>query len=120
MPWVITNMNLPLPTGTAPVAPLTESALCRWLGAAAPGDTITYFRGTLARSLCPQLGLLDAAERAALTKLARRAWKLADDGLAHLVQRRRGFDDFEYLLIARRRRRSVRPSILQSIVAASA
>lgn len=120
MPWVITSMNLPLPTDTAPAARLTEAALCRWLGAAAPGDAITYYRGTLARSLCPQLGLLDAAERVSLAKLARRAWKLADDGLAHLVQRRRGFDDFDYLLIVRRRRRSARPSILQSIVAEAA
>jgi hypothetical protein len=105
-------MNLPLPTGTAPAAPLTEAALCRWLGAAAPGDAITYYRGTLARSLCPQLGLLDAAERVRLAKLAARAWRLAEAGLACLVQRRLGFEDYEYLLVARRRARRNAPSVL--------
>jgi len=104
----------------SPAPPLTEAALCRWLGAAAPGDTITYFRGTLARSLCPQLGLLDKAERMALAHLANRAWMLCEQGLAHLVQRRRGVEDFEYLLIARRRPRRSDASLLQQILAEAA
>jgi hypothetical protein len=99
--------SMPIP----PQTPLTEAELCAWLGTAAPGDAITYFRGALARELCPQLGLLEAADRITLAKLARRAWKLADDGLAHLVQRRRGFEDYEYILVARRRARRNAPSI---------
>jgi hypothetical protein len=106
------------PWSSAP--PLTEAALCRWLGAAAPGDAITYFRGTLARSLCPQLGLLEPAERMALARLAGRAWMLCEQGLAHLVQRRRGEEDFEYLLIARRRPRRVVASLLPQILAEAA
>lgn len=104
----------------SPAPPLTEAALCRWFGAAAPGDTITYFRGTLARSLCPQLGLLDKAERVALAHLANRAWMLCEQGLAHLVQRRRGVEDFEYLLIARRRPRRSGASLLPQILAEAA
>jgi len=101
-------------------APLTEAALCRWLGTAAPGDAITYFRGALARSLCPQLALISQEERVNLARLATRAWKLAEDGLADLVQRRRGFEDFEYLLVARRRPRRVSPSLLPQILAEAA
>lgn len=110
------------PITTAPVAApsLTEMALCRWLGAAAPGDSIVYFRGALSRSLCPQLGLHSQEERVALARLATRAWKLAEDGLAHLVQRRHGFEDAEYLLIARRRPRRSVPSLLPQILAEAA
>lgn len=111
------NNLTPLPL---PAAPLTETALCHWLGTAAPGDTITYFRGELARSLCPQLALLDPPQRLALAKMASRAWKLAEDGLAHLVQRRHGPDDFEYLIIARPRPRRLTPSVLPHILAEAA
>jgi hypothetical protein len=93
--------SIPIP----PQTPLTDAAICTWLGAAAPGDTIVYHRGSLARELCPQLNLLEQDERIRLGKLAARAWRLAEAGLACLVQRRRGFEDFEYLLVARRRPR---------------
>ncbi|WP_135468538.1 hypothetical protein [Crenalkalicoccus roseus] len=104
----------------SPAPPLTEAALCRWLGAAAPGDAIVYFRGALARSLCPQLGLLSPADRLALARLAGRAWALCDQGLAHLVQRRRGVEDFEYLMIARRRPRRAGAPLLPQILAEAA
>jgi hypothetical protein len=92
--------------------PLTDTALCAWLGAAAPGDTILYHRGSLARELCPQLKLLEQEERVRLAKLAARAWRLAEAGLACLVQRRRGFEDYDYLLVARRRPRRNIPSVM--------
>ena len=59
----------------AVVPPLTEASLCTWLGAAAPGDSITYHRGALARQVCPQLQCLPEQERTALQRLAARAWK---------------------------------------------
>lgn len=96
----------------APVAPLTEAALCAWLGAAAPGDTTVYHRGSLARELCPQLKLLEQDKRVRLAKLAARAWRLAEAGLACLVQRRLGFEDYEYILVARRRARRNAPSVM--------
>ena len=89
----------------------TEAALCAWIGRAAPGDTLVYHRGALARDTCPQLNLRPPDERVRLAKLAARAWRLADAGLACLVQRRRGFEDYEYLLVARRRPRRIAPSI---------
>lgn len=105
--------------GGAP-APLTEAALCRWLGAAAPGDTFVYHRGALARDICPQLNLLSQDDRVALARLATRAWKLAEAGLADLVQRRRDFEDFEYLLVARRRPRRLPSGVLPQLLAEAA
>lgn len=81
--------------------PLTDTALCAWLGAAAPGDSVVYHRGMLALDLCKQRKRLPENERARLAKVASRAWHLAEAGLLHLVQRRRGVEDFEYIAIAR-------------------
>jgi hypothetical protein len=81
--------------------PLTDTALCAWLGAATSGDTIIYHRGMLALDLCKQRKLLPENERMRLAKVASRAWRLAEAGLLHLVQRRRGPEDFEYIAVAR-------------------
>lgn len=101
-------------------APLTEAALCTWLGAAAPGDSITYHRGALGRQISAQLQCLPETERSALQRIAARAWNLAELGLADLVQRRHGFEDYAYLLVARRRPRRFATSILPLLLAEAA
>ena len=89
-------------TTTSPAnPPLNEATFCAWLGAAAPGDAVTYHRGALARDTCPQLNLLSLDERVRVARLSSRALKLAEAGLLHLVQRRHGFEDFAYVAIAR-------------------
>ena len=98
-------------------APLTEAAICKWLGAAAPGDTIIYHRGALARQASPQPHCLPEPAPVALRRLASRAWKLAELGLADLVQRRHGYEDYDYILIARRRRPRTASSILPLLLA---
>jgi hypothetical protein len=113
-------MDTPIPNIQAVEAPPTEAALCAWLGAAAPGDTITYHRGALARQLCPQLQYLTEPERTALRCLAARARKLAELGLADIVQRRHGYEDYAYILVARRRPRRFAPSILPLLLAEAA
>lgn len=100
-------MNSPIPSSVPKQAPLTETAFCAWLGAAAPGDTIIYYRGALARDTCAHLQILAPDDRARVARLAGRALKLAEAGLVHLVQRRRGVEDFEYLAIARPRPRRI-------------
>ena len=97
--------------------PLTEASLCTWLGAASAGDSITYHRGALARQVCPHLVCLPNAERVALQRLAARAWKLADMGLADIVQRRHGYEDYAYILVARRRPRQHEANILRLLMA---
>ena len=113
-------MHNPIPIAPVVAQPMTELALCRWLGAAAPGDRITYHRGALARQVCSQLQCLPEPERTTLQRVAARARKLAEDGLADLVQRRHGFEDFEYLLIARRRPRRSAPNLLPQLLAEAA
>lgn len=100
--------------------PLTEAAFCAWLGAAATGDTITYHRGALARDTCASLNLLPPDERTRVARLASRVLKLAEAGHVHLVQRRHGYEDFEYLAIARRRPRRTVPALLSQILAEAA
>jgi len=97
--------------------PLTEASLCTWLGAASAGDSITYHRGALARQVCPYLVCLPNAERVALQRLAARAWKLAEMGLADIVQRRHGYEDYAYILVARRRPRQHEANILRLLMA---
>lgn len=113
-------MDIRIPITANAQRPLTEVTLCAWLGTAAPGDAIVYHRGALARQLCPQLACLPAEKRIALARLANRAWKLAEAGLAHLVQRRHGYEDYEYILVARYRPRRTRPSVLPSLLAEAA
>jgi hypothetical protein len=111
------TMDTRIPVNPAVRCPLTDAALCAWIGHAGPGDSIVYHRGALARQLCPQLGFLPAEERTALARLAGRARKLAEAGLAHLVQRRRGYEDYEYIIVARRRPRRITPHVLPAILA---
>ena len=120
MGWVGLSMDTPIPDIRAVAKPLTEASLCTWLGAAAPGDSIIYHRGALARQICPQLQCLPEHERTALRRLAARAWKLAELGLADIVQRRHGYEDYAYILVARRRPRRYAASILPLLLAEAA
>ena len=106
-----------------PLAPsqdrVSETDLCRWLGAAAPGDQLVYHRGFLAVDGDPIAGRLSERERAELRRVARRAMLAAESGLADLVQRRNGAGDFTYLLIARARPKPAAGS-LKAILAEAA
>lgn len=114
------DMDTCIPDTPNGAAPLSEAALCAWLGAAAPGERLAYHRGFLARETSPLTQLLPDAERLALLRLANRAWALAEAGLAHLVQRRHGEEDYSYLIVARPRPHRVAPSILPAILAEAA
>jgi DNA-directed RNA polymerase specialized sigma24 family protein len=82
---------------------LTEVELCGWLGQAVPGDTLEYFRGFLVVDTTPYGSRLPENDRVELGRLARRALWASERGLAHLVQRRHGPDDYSYVIIARAR-----------------
>ncbi|MBE9606273.1 hypothetical protein IAI18_15515 [Acetobacteraceae bacterium H6797] len=113
-------MDTRIPDTPTGVGPLTEAALCAWLGAAAPGDRLPYHRGFLARETSPLTQLLPDAERLALLRLANRAWALAESGLAHLVQRRHGHEDYSYFIIACHRPRRLTSSVLPLLLAEAA
>ena len=85
---------------------LTEVELCTWLGEALPGAKLVYYRGYLAVDCNSATSPLAAEDRAELARVARRARIAEEMGLVHLIQRRHGPDDYEYLIVARRRPRS--------------
>jgi hypothetical protein len=86
--------------------PLAEAAFCKWAGEAAHGDILEYHRGFLSVDI--EVGRLPASERKVLRQLAHRAAWAFREGVVHLVQRRRGPDDFSYLAIKRTRPRATR------------
>jgi hypothetical protein len=96
-------MDTTVATTAPPGNAITEADLCTWLGMAAPGDQFIYHRGFLAVDCDRVASRLTERERAKLQRVARRARLAAENGLAHLVQRRNGPDDFTYLLVARPR-----------------
>ena len=105
-------MDKLISTIASPRSGITETELCAWLGQAAPGDSLVYHRGFLTVDCALTAGRLPERERGELLRVARRAVSAAERGLAHLVQRRNGPDDFTYLMIARPRPKSARGSIL--------
>ena len=85
-------------------AALNELQLCMWLDGAAPGDTLEYYRGFLAKDVWKGPGQrLKEPQRIVLDRLASRASWASERGFAHLVQRRIAPEQFSYLLIARPR-----------------
>jgi hypothetical protein len=94
--------------------PLSEAALCRWLGEAFPGDTLAYHRGHLSRDMAATGS--KARSRAELQRVARRALWASESGLVHLVQRRHGPDDYTYLAVARPRPKTISGSPLALVL----
>jgi DNA-directed RNA polymerase specialized sigma24 family protein len=82
---------------------LSEIDLCGWLGQAEPGDMLDYYRGFLVVDAIPHGSRLPERDRAELGRIARRALWASERGLAHLIQRRHGPDDYSYIIVARPR-----------------
>jgi hypothetical protein len=83
--------------------PVTELDLCAWIGQAAPGDSLQYFRGHLAMDRDLESGRLTEAQKRELAAVARRAWHASEHGLVHLLQRRHGEHDYGYIAVLRQR-----------------
>lgn len=103
----------PLYRPSAPM--LDEAALMAWLGTAASGDRIEYWRGFLAVDASATASKLEADDRRLLGRVAARAFRLAEQGKAHLVQRRHGEADYSYLLVVRPRPRTVRARFASAV-----
>ena len=97
----------------------TAMGLSTWLGRAAPGDTFEYHRGFLAVDTMPHAERLPDRDRAELIRVAGLAYRAADRGLVHLVQRRHGENDFSYIAIARRRPRLATASLADVLAQAA-
>jgi hypothetical protein len=88
---------------------LSEIELCAWIAQAEPGTVLEYHRGFLALDRTAFGRFADTPARAELALLGSRAHDLAERGLVHLVQLRRGPEDYSYLAIARPRRKGALP-----------
>ena len=100
-------------------APISEVELCAWLAQAEPGEVLEYHCGFLGldRSACGRS--MSVESRAVLSRTSNQAWRLAEQGHLHLVQRRLGPDSFLYLAIARPRPKNA-PLSLAALMAAEA
>jgi hypothetical protein len=81
-------------------AHINEIELCCWLSQASPGETIEYHRGFLVVDRTPLGQPMTPTDRRELDRTGKRAMRLAQQGLVHLVQRRHGPDDYSYLAVA--------------------
>ena len=63
--------------------PIDETDLCGWIGQAAPGEALEYYRGFLAMDTFSQGTRLTEPERAELKRVARRAWSRARRRASH-------------------------------------
>ncbi len=106
---------IPTPVHRPTVPMLDEAALMAWLGTAASGDRIEYWRGFLAVDASAIASKLEADDRRQLGRVAARAFRLAEQGKAHLVQRRHGEADYSYLLVVRPRPRPVRARFASAV-----
>lgn len=96
---------------------IDETDLCGWIGQAAPGEALEYYRGFLALDTFSQAQRLTERERAELVRVARRAWWASEQKLIHLVQRRHGADDYSYLAIARSKPKQASASLSSLLLA---
>lgn len=91
--------------------PRDTSALCERIMAAAPGEAIVYHLGLLVRDRDRVASELTEAQRCELNAVAGYAWRLAEAGWCHLLQRRVALECFAYLLVVRPRPRQQRAAV---------
>ena len=91
---------------------LSEVELLGWLSQASPGEWLAYHRGFLALDRVPIGGHLSESGARELSGVALLAWRAAEIGIADLIQRRLGPDDFNYLIVARERKSDALATLL--------
>jgi hypothetical protein len=84
-----------------PAITTTQAAFQSWLAVADAGDVLKYHRGFLAADRTSQVGLLSRRDQQELHRLATSARDAFQRGQVHLLQRRYGPSDYEYVAIAR-------------------
>ena len=87
--------------GTESGAEITDISFCAWLAQAEAGDALIYHRGLLVVDKDHAISTLPAEQRLAVSLVADAAFRAAQEGLVHLVQKRLAMDRFLYIAIAR-------------------
>lgn len=96
----------------------TANRLCDGVADAAPGTVLIYHLGLLARDREPKVSRLPEEQRRELQLVADRALAFAEQGRAHLLQRRIGPHAFAYLLVVRPKSRIPSASVVRVPAAA--
>ncbi len=79
--------------------PITEEALCDWIGMAVAGERLQYHQGLLLVDRSNAHSILSSKERQRINAVARRAWRACELGLVHLVSQRLEPFVFRYIAI---------------------
>ena len=85
---------------------ISEADFASWLHKAAAGSAIIYHRGFLAIDTAEAISPLSPEERLQLVRTATAAYRAAEDGSVHLLQRRLGSHCFSYTAVRRGCRRN--------------
>jgi len=89
---------------------VSEITLMAWADVAEPGAQLSYHNGFLVVDTTVNVSSLAKSELESLRDKAHAAYRLAELGRVHLVQKRLGPDRFAYLAIARPKPLSGRPA----------
>jgi hypothetical protein len=82
-----------------PAKPLTEKALCDWIGSASAGERIQYHQGLLLVDRSASQSTYPVKEQKRIRAVAERAWRACELGLIHLVSRRIAPFVFAYIAV---------------------
>ena len=101
------DISLPSPPELPPRSlAIRADAFDKWLDQAEPGRRIEYHRGALAIDRQPRISSLAERNRQELVRIADRAMALAEEGRVLLLQERRGKNDFSYVAVVAKRKRT--------------
>jgi len=99
---------------------LTDIDLNAWIAQADTGDALIYHRGFLVVDADKSLSTLPKDRREALRGVADAAFRAAEQGLVHLVQKRLDTDRFAYIAIARPKPKAAAASLSALLLDAQA
>lgn len=98
---------------------VSEITLMAWVDVAEPGAQLAYHNGFLVVDTTVNVSVLAKSQREGLRATADAAYRLAELGRVHLVQKRLGPDRFAYLVIARQQKGDVRSAAVKLLAAAA-
>ena len=101
MARLIPNLRTDSAQGVPAAGGIDEISFCAWIAQAESGEPLTYHHGFLVVDTDPVISKLPTDQRLTLRALGNAAFRAAEQGLVHLVQKRIATDRFAYIAIAR-------------------
>ena len=98
---------------------ISEISFCAWITQAESGEALIYHHGFLVVDTDPVISKLPTDQRLTLRALGNAAFRAAEQGLVHLVQKRIATDRFAYIAIARPKPTPPRPAFAARLLEAA-